>query len=468
MPSRLPRLHRWLLALHRRLLRFFAGTFPGSWAEGAQRTARESVARSRRESGWLAGTWTALAECVDVAVRGIRDRRPRPRQWSVGPDLRLALRRLRKQPGRTAAVVLTLAVEIGASTGIFGIVNNTLLRPMMLEDIATLVRIDDVSSDGTQASNVSPLNAEALRTRTSTLEGVAILMHPFLSLLVPPVMTVELAQDETVLDGTILLFSLAASGAVALVAGVLPALRGSSLPTASPRTTAGTRWCRRSPVGSRACPESRIWPSPRRIPPWGDGSRPRSGEGGGDEGVRAYIRLGTPGLFDALSIPVLRGRALDARDREGPPAAVISRSLARRLWASEAEAVGRTLRAPSGVDSSSDWMVVGVVGDLREASEEAAAVYLPYTRHQGRLPAQELHLFVRGRDGSDPGALAGPVRAAIGEVDPDLPVYGIQAQAKVRSTAFVLERAGAVLGIRKALGAGRRCVPPWARRWWIP
>ncbi len=55
-------------------------------------------------------------------------------QWptveSIASDMKFALRRLRKSPAFAAAVILTLAIGIGANTAVFSVVNSVLIRPL--------------------------------------------------------------------------------------------------------------------------------------------------------------------------------------------------------------------------------------------------------------------------------------------------------------------------------------------------
>jgi hypothetical protein len=66
-------------------------------------------------------------------------------------DFLWALRWLRKDPFFTAAIVLILAVGIGANTAVFSIVDAVLLRPSQYASPERLVRVEESSTTGTLA-----------------------------------------------------------------------------------------------------------------------------------------------------------------------------------------------------------------------------------------------------------------------------------------------------------------------------
>jgi putative ABC transport system permease protein len=79
---------------------------------------------------------------IEQSKEAYRDRRGLPVLETSLQDLRFAARMLRKNPGVTLVVVLTLALGVGANTAIFGLVNGLLLQRLPVpaaEQIAALV-----------------------------------------------------------------------------------------------------------------------------------------------------------------------------------------------------------------------------------------------------------------------------------------------------------------------------------------
>ena len=92
----------------------------------------------------------------------------------IAADVRLAVRMLRRAPGFTAVVALTLALGIGANAAIFGVVNGLLLRPLPIADPHRLVTISsDRAISGGQSFGVPLTFAmwQELQTHASRFDG---------------------------------------------------------------------------------------------------------------------------------------------------------------------------------------------------------------------------------------------------------------------------------------------------------
>ena len=103
----------------------------------------------------------------------------------------------------------------------------------------------------------------------------------------------------------------------------------------------------------------------------------------------------TPGYFETMQIPLLRGRGLSGADREGSePVLLVSESVARQSFPG-ADPIGRQVMF--SWDSEPRWFsIVGVVGDVRQdspASKPAPTFYLPIAQHPRR--ATDMQVMVR-------------------------------------------------------------------------
>jgi predicted permease len=125
-----------------------------------------------------------------------------------------------------------------------------------------------------------------------------------------------------------------------------------------------------------------------------------------------------PNYFATLRIGLREGRALHADDPE--TAAVISSSLARRLW-NGASPIGHQLR----LDPKEPWLtVIGVANDVALMSPEAPD-YEPmdtYVLHQRSARPWVFSVIVRTRDGANDAAVPQFVKDQLRRLDDRLPI----------------------------------------------
>ena len=135
------------------------------------------------------------------------------------------------------------------------------------------------------------------------------------------------------------------------------------------------------------------------------------------------LRYVTPGYFDALGIPIRRGRGFTNADNPGgPPVIVINETLARRAFPGE-DPVG--LLTTRGT-------IVGTIADVRTVNLDLPAmpeVYYPIAQNWSQVGDIGMTLVVRTRDNPEP--LIDRIRSTIRDVNPDQAIFGIKTMEQV-------------------------------------
>jgi predicted permease len=92
--------------------------------------------------------------------------------YTLAQNVRFALRQLRKAPGFTLTVVLTMALGIGATTAIFSLVEGILLRPLPFKDADRLVLLGDHLGSGLTTPGVTAREIETYATATHAFSAL--------------------------------------------------------------------------------------------------------------------------------------------------------------------------------------------------------------------------------------------------------------------------------------------------------
>ena len=135
---------------------------------------------------------------------------------------------------------------------------------------------------------------------------------------------------------------------------------------------------------------------------------------------QALFTVITPGYFEALRVPMIRGRDVGDADRlDAPLVAVVNEQLVKDAFPG-VDPIGRTIRA--GLDGLTPMTIVGVVKDIRTggpARPVQAEIYFPYEQHPG--PATALNLVVRA-DAGEPLAAGAAVAKLVRSRHAEVPV----------------------------------------------
>jgi putative ABC transport system permease protein len=149
----------------------------------------------------------------------------------------------------------------------------------------------------------------------------------------------------------------------------------------------------------------------------------------------ADFRRAVHAYFEAMDIPLRRGRVFSDADHAGaPPVVVVNEAFARRMFDDE-DPLGRQIRLGES-SPVRQATIVGVVGDLRHQRLDAAPAPEVYINYLQGPPVAPLLVF---RTADDPASLTASIRAALREVDAGIVPSNVRTMDELR-TASVAER----------------------------
>jgi predicted permease len=158
----------------------------------------------------------------------------------------------------------------------------------------------------------------------------------------------------------------------------------------------------------------------------------------GEEPNTSLVQIG-PEFFATMQIPILLGRPIDARDREGAHATAVVNEVFAKKFFPGVSPIGRHFGF--GKTNSVDTEIVGVAKNTRYSSlkrEIPPVVYLPYLQAGKNRPLEWMYFELR--TAGDPLALANTVRRVVRDVDPQVPVADITTQSRTIDATITQER----------------------------
>jgi putative ABC transport system permease protein len=163
----------------------------------------------------------------------------------------------------------------------------------------------------------------------------------------------------------------------------------------------------------------------------------------GEQGPEVGLRTVTANYFEAMGIPIVRGRAFSNTDGPKTPLViVINQLLADRLFPGT-DPIGRQITFEFAPEPRE---IVGIVGNEQvDALDQplTPTLYFPERQDASRAPV----IMVRT---ASPSTLPTDARAALAELDPDLPLFAVRSMNQIASDSaavFMRRTAMWLLGV---------------------
>ena len=164
-----------------------------------------------------------------------------------------------------------------------------------------------------------------------------------------------------------------------------------------------------------------------------EGQEPPEG-GNVSEIEQAEIQTVAPGTFTALGIHLLQGRDFQANDHnKAPLVAIVDEPLVRRYWPA-GDAIGRRIQ----MTGDRQWLtIVGIVAGVKHLNlmeEKRPHIYLAMAQYSSPRAS-----FIARTDGPPLNAVP-TFKAAIRNVDPDMPLYLVRPMTEIVGQTLSTQR----------------------------
>ncbi len=153
----------------------------------------------------------------------------------------------------------------------------------------------------------------------------------------------------------------------------------------------------------------------------------------------ARLRPVSPGYFETVGLPLLSGRDVDERDNLDAPGVVVVNESFVTTFFPDGDALGRVVARSSAwwARQPTEFEIIGVVADEKMDGLDASVPTALYFSHP-QFPFADMNLVVAPEGQVD--GLAEAIATVIREVDPGLPVEGVQSLAQIRTALVGPER----------------------------
>jgi predicted permease len=155
------------------------------------------------------------------------------------------------------------------------------------------------------------------------------------------------------------------------------------------------------------------------------------------EEFHARYHMATPGYFQALGTPLVRGRFFAESDgKDAPNVVIVNQAMAARYWPNE-DVIGKRF-VFSDTPKEKDWFrIVGVVGDVKDTPSSPRAEPAFWWAHL-QQPNSDMTVVIRST--SDPRALVDGLRDQVKKLDPSLAIADVRLLDQVADESVAMPR----------------------------